>query len=653
MNIKQAKQEITNTLKAYLAKDQLGNYLIPTVRQRPVLLMGPPGVGKTQIMEQIAAETGVGLVAYTITHHTRQSAIGLPFIEKRTYGGEEVSVTEYTMSEILSSVYQLMERTGLQEGILFLDEINCVSETLAPMMLQFLQCKTFGNQALPEGWLIVAAGNPPEYNKSVRDFDVVTLDRVKRIDVEEDYGVWKEYARRKNLHGAILSYLDIKKDNFYRIENTADGLQFATARGWEDLSELLYAYETLGIRADREVVGQYIQMPRIAKDFANYLEMFYKYQKTYHVEGILSGTWENITVLELREAPFDEKLSVMGLVLSRLSEEARNTRCQDALTDALHKEYARRKNLHGAILSYLDIKKDNFYRIENTADGLQFATARGWEDLSELLYAYETLGIRADREVVGQYIQMPRIAKDFANYLEMFYKYQKTYHVEGILSGTWENITVLELREAPFDEKLSVMGLVLSRLSEEARNTRCQDALTDALHTSLTEFREKIADAPPLTVLDQLLWKRRTAMKQAKEAGQLDKESRDLKQREINALEDYRQRLDREAVAPEGAMDAVRGWFGEEVERRKAVAMETKDMFDNAFRFLETTFGNSQELVIFVTEITVGYNTSWFVEQFGCDAYFRHNRELLFDSTRHRIREEIAAAKAAEQEENT
>ena len=77
----------------------------------------------------------------------------------------------------------------------------------------------------------------------------------------------------------------------------------------------------------------------------------------------------------------------------------------------------------------------------------------------------------------------------------------------------------------------------------------------------------------------------------------MDKESRDLKQREINALEDYRQRLDREAVAPEGAMDAVRGWFGEEVERRKAMAMETKDMFDNAFRFLETTFGDSQELV--------------------------------------------------------
>ena len=117
MNIKQAKQEIQNTLRAYLSRDELGNYRIPTVRQRPVLLMGPPGIGKTQIMAQIAQETGVGLVAYTITHHTRQSAIGLPFIQQRTYGGQNFSVTEYTMSEILASVYQLMETTGIKEGI--------------------------------------------------------------------------------------------------------------------------------------------------------------------------------------------------------------------------------------------------------------------------------------------------------------------------------------------------------------------------------------------------------------------------------------------------------------------------------------------------------------------------------------------------------
>ena len=159
MDIKRAKQEIEHTIQAYLSKDEYGEYQIPAIRQRPVLLMGPPGIGKTQIMEQIAKDLRIGLVAYTITHHTRQSAVGLPFIKEKTYGGKTYSVTEYTMSEIIASVYEKMEQTGCREGILFIDEINCVSETLAPTMLQFLQGKTFGNQKVPEGWVIVAAGN--------------------------------------------------------------------------------------------------------------------------------------------------------------------------------------------------------------------------------------------------------------------------------------------------------------------------------------------------------------------------------------------------------------------------------------------------------------------------------------------------------------
>ena len=186
MNIKEAKEEIKHTLLAYNRKDAAGRYTFPRLRQRPTLLMGPPGIGKTAIMEQIAGECGAGLVAYTMTHHTRQSAMGLPKIVERTFDDAQVSVTEYTMSEIIASIYACMEKTGKKRGILFLDEINCVSETLAPVMLQLLQDKTFGNQKLPPDWLIVAAGNPPEYNKSVREFDIATLDRVRKIVLEPD-----------------------------------------------------------------------------------------------------------------------------------------------------------------------------------------------------------------------------------------------------------------------------------------------------------------------------------------------------------------------------------------------------------------------------------------------------------------------------------
>lgn len=320
MNIQQAKDTIKQTIQAYLLKDDMGVYKIPAVRQRPVLLMGPPGIGKTAIMEQVAQECHIGLVAYTITHHTRQSAIGLPYIVHKNFGGKDYAMTEYTMSEIVASVYDKIEATGIKEGILFIDEINCVSETLAPMMLQFLQGKTFGNHKIPSGWIIVAAGNPPQYNKSVRDFDIVTLDRVKKIDVEEDFDVWKSYGYSKNIHGAIMTYLEIKKENFYCVETTVDGKRFVTARGWEDLSDMIKACEQLHMTVDEALAAQYLQHPVIAKDFAGYYDLYKKYETEYDVAEITSGKWKEASVHRLREAAFDEKVTMIGLLTSSLNE---------------------------------------------------------------------------------------------------------------------------------------------------------------------------------------------------------------------------------------------------------------------------------------------------------------------------------------------
>ena len=194
MNVAEAKQQVTNTIRAYSARDRFGNYLIPAEEQRPLFLMGPPGIGKTAIVKQVAEELGIGLVSYSITHHTRQSALGLPKIVHKTYEDSEYDVSEYTMSEIISSVYDVMNDTGLREGILFLDEVNCASETLTPSMLQFLQFKTFGKHRVPDGWIIVTAGNPVEYNRNAKEFDVVIWDRLKRIDIEADFDAWKAYS---------------------------------------------------------------------------------------------------------------------------------------------------------------------------------------------------------------------------------------------------------------------------------------------------------------------------------------------------------------------------------------------------------------------------------------------------------------------------
>ncbi|MDD6058626.1 MAG: ATP-binding protein [Clostridiales bacterium] len=370
MNINQAKNEIKNTVQAYLAKDASGFYKIPSIRQRPILLMGPPGIGKTQIMEQIARECRIGLVAYTITHHTRQSAVGLPFIREEEFEGKAYSVTEYTMSEIIASVYRKREESGQKEGILFIDEINCVSETLAPTMLQFLQCKTFGNQAIPEGWIIVAAGNPPEYNKSVRDFDMVTLDRVRYLEIEAEYSVWKRYARENHLHPAILSYLDLRPKNFYRVEADVDGLQFVTARGWEDLSNLMYVYEELGLLIDETIVHEFLHHSDAAEDAAAYFDLYRKYRDDYGIAKILCGKEKPEVYARIDAAAFDERLSVVNLLLDGLQTKFANVAKERAVTDDW----------------YLFLREYR-QRLDETEDGaacydalLSEAEARVWEE---------------------------------------------------------------------------------------------------------------------------------------------------------------------------------------------------------------------------------------------------------------------------------
>lgn len=318
MNIASAKEQIKNTVNIYLQKDALGRYQVPLVHQRPVFLQGAPGLGKTAIMRQISSELGIGLVSYSMTHHTRQSAIGLPIIVEKEFGGKLCSVSEYTMSEIIASVYECMEQTGCREGILFLDEINCISETLSPAMLLFLQYKIFGGHTLPEGWVVVTAGNQARYNKSVRDFDAATRDRLKYIVVEPDYGSWKQYALERGVSRTVISFLDIRPDDFYVTETTVEGFSVVTPRSWEDLSQSIQMHEKLGIPVKEELIGQYLQNPAVARDFSVYYELYQKYRLAYDLEAILSEGCSEAAIEEARKARADERLTLTGLLLDRV-----------------------------------------------------------------------------------------------------------------------------------------------------------------------------------------------------------------------------------------------------------------------------------------------------------------------------------------------
>ena len=164
-----------------------------------------------------------------------------------------------------------------------------------------------------------AVSTSVDYNRFAREFDIVTLDRVKRMDIEPDLNIWKEYAYAKGLHASVISYLNLKKEHFYHIENTAAGVSFVTARGWEDLSSILFGYEELGLTPDEKLIRQYIQDDDIARDFAAYYQLYAKYRKDYPITELLAG---NLSEKEFQSvcgmassAPSDEQLSVCSLLL--------------------------------------------------------------------------------------------------------------------------------------------------------------------------------------------------------------------------------------------------------------------------------------------------------------------------------------------------
>lgn len=435
MDINEAKIQIENAMRAYFTKDEYGNYIIPPERQRPVFLVGAPGIGKTAIMEQIADDMGVCLLSYSMTHHTRQSAIGLPYIEKKVYGGVEYSVSEYTMSEIIASVYEMMESTGKKEGILFLDEINCVSETLAPTMLQFLQYKVFGRHRVPKGWIVVTAGNPPEYNNSVREFDIVTLDRMKKISVEPSYEAWKKYAVSKNTHPAILTYLELKKNNFYKVESSPEGKKFVTARGWSDLSDMLKLYEQNNIQADENLICQYLQDEKISEDFSVYYDLFKKYRSDYQIEKILSGKSDNDIKDRAEKAKFDERLALTGLLIDKITLEIGNIISHEKVLENLVSFMTNAKSLPGdkdvALEKYVQNKEtemdvrikaqsigdDEVYVIRETVKVLQSVKAKDLKGLTEEFTAYAA--------------RLKKDSEEVKNRLSNIFKFVETVFGEG------------------------------------------------------------------------------------------------------------------------------------------------------------------------------------------------------------------------------
>ena len=184
--------------------------------------------------------------------------------------------------------------------------------------------------------MIVTAGNPVEYNRNAKEFDVVIWDRLKRIDVEPDFDAWRSYSYGTGIHASVITYLEAKRDSFFRIEETALGKRFVTARDWTDLSRIISIYEDLGLTVDQALIEQYLQYPETAEEFASYYDLFNKYKSDYKIHDILAGKEDAAIAERAAKAPFDERLSLLGLLLDNANADITEVmKTEDYVTELL------------------------------------------------------------------------------------------------------------------------------------------------------------------------------------------------------------------------------------------------------------------------------------------------------------------------------
>jgi hypothetical protein len=273
--------------------------------------------------------------------------------------------------------------------------------------------------------------------------------------------------------------------------------------------------------------------------------------------------------------------------------------------------------------------------IENTVDGKSYVTARGWEDLSETIYLYEESGYTVDETLVGQYLRNKRIAREFSAYYDLYQKYKKDYRVHQILSGNADAEVKKRAKNAGFDERISLLGLLLDALQNDIRKNVEQEESMKRLLVVLKAVKETfsgLSDVYTATqlaaILDEKADEAKQQMDQEDRANVLSGESRRAYQLIIYIMQKDAQGIRMANITkPDEAFAYIKEQFDGEVQAMRRESEAISQQLSNLFAFVEKTFGDGNEMLILVTDLTVNYNSAKFISQKGCKEYFKYNKK--------------------------
>lgn len=247
---------------------QLRNVLLNVGTVRPVFIWGAPGIGKSAIVEQFAADVGLPCVSLLGSQLAPEDIIGVPqIVEGR-------------------SVFCPPRMIAREEPYcLFLDELNACSQEVQKAFYSLILERRIGEYHLPEGSIVIGAGNRSQDNAITRPMSSALLNRMFHVELRADSRIWLEWAAGHGIHPYVYDYICSRPDQLWSQPPKTEE-PFSSPRSWHMLSDAITSYGDSITEQELSVLANGCLTTSHATQFVAYVRQV---RQKYSLTKILNG----------------------------------------------------------------------------------------------------------------------------------------------------------------------------------------------------------------------------------------------------------------------------------------------------------------------------------------------------------------------------
>ena len=255
---------------------ELIDFLLHVASVRPVFIWGPPGIGKSSLVEQFAMEVGIEVVTLLGTQLAPEDLIGVPQIEN---GKSRFCPPESIARD--------------EPYLLFLDELNASSTEVQKAFYSLIHDRRLGNYRLHKNSIVIGAGNRAHDQAITRQMSSALINRMVHVELKSSAPDWLKWAVQNDIHPDILEYIRLKPDQLHSSPPKTQE-PFSTPRSWHILSDCMKSYGE-GLNTEKALLlAQGVLNPAHAAQFKSFMQMR---REKFNVEELLRGekTWPRPT----------------------------------------------------------------------------------------------------------------------------------------------------------------------------------------------------------------------------------------------------------------------------------------------------------------------------------------------------------------------